>query len=488
MKKIFILTTILLSFFSCKKSDNSNPNNNGNSSDGITVTTENISDIKTILATASSKVIVDSTKNSITMKGVVWSTTTSPTISLSTRTEQDATKGTYTSSITDLQSNTKYYVRAYAKDKNGNVIYGNEISFTTKMGWKKIKAGCRYVVGIKNDGTLWAWGRNEQGQLGDGTSVSKYTPVQIGNDKDWVDIEVQKFDANIAGFITYAIKDNGSLWGWGSGYLGDGTNISKYIPTKIGNDLWKQISVGNAATFGIKADGSVWAWGGFVRDPNNINNRTTELSPKQLIGISNCKHICCNYESAFYIKNDGSLWEYGYGLLQNTPVSLHQIGIENNWLEFQTAVGGGAIFAVILSKQDKSRWGIGSGSNGIFGTGNNANYTTVTNIGTNIPSNAVDISCGSMTYFINQDGTLWGTGPGYLGDGTPYNNSRFVFMKASEKSNWIKVVSVPGNSNTFAIQTNGSLWMCGDNSNPSLFPIGVGVGGSSSYPSFTLID
>src|SRR4051812_41036835 len=83
--------------------------------------------------------------------------------------------------------------------------------------WSQIAAGAYHTVAIKTDGTLWAWGLNDKGQLGDGTTVNKNTPVQIGTDTDWAIIDA--FTNN-----TLAIKTNGSLWAWGSNHFGQAGN------------------------------------------------------------------------------------------------------------------------------------------------------------------------------------------------------------------------------------------------------------------------
>ncbi|MCI5146199.1 MAG: hypothetical protein D3923_11885, partial [Candidatus Electrothrix sp. AR3] len=97
-------------------------------------------------------------------------------------------------------------------------------------GVARVAAGRAYTVVVKCDGSLWAWGDNYYGQLGDGTSVNKSSPVQIGAATDWQTVATG-FDHTIA------LKKNGSLWAWGDnryGQLGDGTKVNKNKPVQIG--------------------------------------------------------------------------------------------------------------------------------------------------------------------------------------------------------------------------------------------------------------
>ncbi|MCL2890742.1 MAG: hypothetical protein FWF40_02475, partial [Methanomassiliicoccaceae archaeon] len=125
---------------------------------------------------------------------------------------------------------------------------------------KMVAAGYYHTVAIRDDGTLWAWGLNDKGQLGIGVSgASRITPVQVGTDNDWSQVAV--------GYIhTVAIKEDGTLWAWGlndKGQLGDGTNTNRDTPVQeaTGSTDWEYASAGGDHTVAIKDDGTLWAWG-----------------------------------------------------------------------------------------------------------------------------------------------------------------------------------------------------------------------------------
>ena len=120
--------------------------------------------------------------------------------------------------------------------------------------WASVAAGAGHTVAIRADGSLWAWGANWNGQLGDGTTEDRLSPVRVGSDNNWASVSV--------GMIhTVAVRTDGSLWAWGSGWLGrfgDGSNedIIHLTPVKIMEDV-VSVSAGVSHTVAIKADGSL---------------------------------------------------------------------------------------------------------------------------------------------------------------------------------------------------------------------------------------
>ena len=96
----------------------------------------------------------------------------------------------------------------------------------------KVAAGSGFSAVLKNDGTVIAWGRNNFGQLGDGTTTDRNAPVPIGSDTNWVAVAS-------GGYHTVALKSDGTLWAWGQnnfGQLGDGTTTQRNSPVPIGPD------------------------------------------------------------------------------------------------------------------------------------------------------------------------------------------------------------------------------------------------------------
>lgn len=246
---------------------------------------------------------------------------------------------------------------AWGYNYNGQL--GNEstlnstvpIQIGTENNWYRISAGYLHSTAIKNDGTLWTWGDNTNGKLGDGTTIQRNSPVQIGLDTDWAEVSASNGH-------NLAIKNDGTLWAWGynaSGQIGDGTTETKYSPIQIGvaND-WHLISAGNSFSIATKNNGTLWAWGinngGQLGDGTSIN----KSSPVQIGNETSWMFINAGDDHCLAVKSNYTLWAWGrntYGQLgdgtnihRNSPV---QIGIETDW----SNVSSGNRFSIALRGQ-----------------------------------------------------------------------------------------------------------------------------------------
>ena len=179
--------------------------------------------------------------------------------------------------------------------------------------WKHVACGSSHTVAIKTDGTLWGWGHNTSGRLGDDTTVSKSSPVQtVSGGTTWKQVACGSSH-------TVAIKTDGTLWTWGTntnGQLGDNTTVDKSSPvqTVSGGTTWKQVAGGAAHTAAIKTDGTLWLWGLNTNGRLGTNNELNSSSPVQTIaGGNNWKHVACGDEHTIALKTDGTLWTWGSG-------------------------------------------------------------------------------------------------------------------------------------------------------------------------------
>jgi hypothetical protein len=129
----------------------------------------------------------------------------------------------------------------------------------TETNWKEAVAGTGHFIALKNDNTLWTWGGGDNGQLGNGnTSPGTPFPTQVGTDSNWSNIAVDNKNS-------FAIKADGTLWAWGQnnfGQLGNGTQINLSVPTQITTDAdWKVVASSYNTTIALKTDNSLYSWG-----------------------------------------------------------------------------------------------------------------------------------------------------------------------------------------------------------------------------------
>jgi alpha-tubulin suppressor-like RCC1 family protein len=206
-----------------------------------------------------------------------------------------------------------------------NVCCGNQltpIQIGTDTDWKEIDASTFVSAGfaIKNNGTLWGWGSNSSGILCAGGSVpNRPIPAQLNPDTDWKSVSA-------GGEHILALKTNNTLWSWGAyqyGQLGRDYTGTVGVPTQIGTDTWKQVTAGMSLSFGIKTDGTLWAWGKNDLGQLGIgnSNTTNQYAPVQLGSATNWESVSCGgYDFAVALKTDGSLWTWGqndFGQLAN---------------------------------------------------------------------------------------------------------------------------------------------------------------------------
>ena len=173
-----------------------------------------------------------------------------------------------------------------------------------------VSTGYWHAAAIKADGSLWTWGKNKSGILGNGTEIDSAKPIKI---MDHV------MAVSVGQWHTAAIQTDGSLWTWGSnfhGEFGNGTKNPSNVPVKVMEHV-VGVSVGSFYTAAIQSDGSLWTWG----DNSNgrLGNGTTESSSLPLKVMEDVVAVCAGENITSALKSDGSLWTWGdegnYGAL-----------------------------------------------------------------------------------------------------------------------------------------------------------------------------
>jgi uncharacterized repeat protein (TIGR02543 family) len=283
-------------------------------------------------------------------------------------------------------------------------------------GWASAEGGGLHSLAIQSDGSLWAWGNNNFGQVGDGTTTggNRLSPLKIGMATDWA--------AVAAGYEhSLALKTNGTLWSWGynSTYqLGIGIGPDRMAPGQVGSYTdWFFIAGGYYHNLALKSDGTLWAWGYNADGQLGNGSFIWGQTPTQIGTDNNWIAIAANQQNSLGQKSDGSLYAWGDN-------SYGQLGIDD-------------------------------------GAPNKLDPTPVA-----LPSDPVKSMAAGNRHglAVLNDGTLWAWGDnqyGQLGDNFSHNPNTYIPVKINSDTDWTAVAA--GFRHSLALKTNGTLWAWGDN-------------------------
>lgn len=329
----------------------------------------------------------------------------------------------------------------------------------------RVAAGAYFSLALKSDGTVWSWGSNQTGQLGDGTTTNKSQPTLITGLTDIVAI----FSGNNH---SLALKDDGTVWAWGyngQGQLGDDTTIQRNSPVQV-LALSNIVSIagGGDHNLALKSDGTVWAWG--YNDNGQLGDGTTiqRTTPVQVSGLANITSIAARSHN-LALRNDGSVWAWGpntFGQLGDGTTTQRNTPIEVPGLSgiIDIAVGSGDISFALKDDGTVKSWGLNNwGSLGDGTTTKRYSPVQVTGL-----SSVVDIKGGYHGgTALKEDGSVWAWGlndSGRLGDGT--TTTSYIPVQVLNMSNVSEISS--SYRHTLAIKDDGTIWSWGTNSDGEL--------------------
>lgn len=190
-------------------------------------------------------------------------------------------------------------------DREGNRVSVSGASLPVLEEVRSVAAGGDFTVALKTDGTLWAWGGNDYGQLGNGTVTPSAQPVQVLDNVT----AVSAGDYHVA-----ALRADGTLWTWGDdlyGQLGDGTLNNASAPRQVLDNV-TAVSAGANATAAVRADGTLWTWGDNLFGQLGDGTRESALAPHQV--LTNVRAVVMGDYHAAAIGTDGTLYTWGSNL------------------------------------------------------------------------------------------------------------------------------------------------------------------------------
>ncbi|WP_309890693.1 hypothetical protein [Archangium sp.] len=324
----------------------------------------------------------------------------------------------------------------------------------------RIAAGYHYNLKVRQDGTVWAWGANSYGQLGDGTTTQRTTPVQV--------VGLDNVGAVAAGDThSLALKKDGTVWAWGHneyGKLGDGTTTTRHTPVQLaGLTNVVAIDAKKDHSLAVKKDGTVWAWGNNAYGKLGDGTTMTRYTPVQVVGLSGVVSVAAGWMSSQALKQDGTVWGWGFneqGQLGDGTIKSKLTPVQVVGLTGATLLVAGDLHALAV-KQDGTAWGWGNNETGQLGDGTTTTRLTPVQVSGLSGVTSIDTSYGH-SLAVRQDGTVWGWGSNYvgqLGDGTTTQRLTPVQVPAFSGV----VVIRAGGMHSLALQQDDSTWAWGYN-------------------------
>jgi alpha-tubulin suppressor-like RCC1 family protein len=298
-------------------------------------------------------------------------------------------------------------------NRNGVVRVGN-VNGTPSYGnrYASVSAGSAHGLAIKDDGTLWAWGGNWGGQIGNGTTTNAPLPVKVGTASDWVSVYG-------GGDFSMALKADRTLWVWGAndkGQLGLGHNNAVTTPTKLGTAKWKNAAGGPYHVIAVRDDGALFGWGlndqGMI-DATHVNYNT----PHQIGTDTDWVDADAGWDFSMARKRNGGVWYWGEdsngacgnGAIVPVPVPQRSAYREfNEYVEF--AVGHAHVIAL---KADGTIYTWGYNAQGEVGNGTTTDQLMVYPLNA-VRTNALTVSNASAPGTVNVTGegkldwAIWG--------------------------------------------------------------------------------
>ena len=251
-------------------------------------------------------------------------------------------------------------------------------------GVTAITAGGGHGLTLLNNGTVWGWGLNSSGELGNSTTTNSNIPVEVNGSEGLINVgTIGAVTAVAAGDShSLAVLIDGSVWAWGDnseGELGNGSTTSSSIPGVVnGVSGVTAVAAGLTYSLALKSDGTVWAWGENSAGQLGNGSTTNSSTPVQVSGLTGVTAIAASNAHSVALLNDGTVRAWGdnsKGALGNGSDTNSSTPVQVSGLSGVSAIGAGANHSLAL-KSDGTVWAWGGNGVGQLGNGSNTNSNT----------------------------------------------------------------------------------------------------------------
>ena len=350
---------------------------------------------------------------------------------------------------------------------------------------KSVALSDGHAIGLNRNGTVWTVGQNNEGQLGNGSTIDSSTPVVVPGIADAVAVAAEFGNSAV-------LKRDGTVWIWGGSHgpmLGVALTTNSSIPVGVtGLSNVTAASAGYSHAVALKADGTVWAWGGNNKGALGDGSQVSRPTPSKVQGLSDVVSVAAQYDRSAALKADGTVWTWGgRGQVEfaGDGSTSYPYDLEPTMLTGLTGIQAIALgrYHTLALKSNGTVWTWGNNASGQLGNG-----TKIDNMVPSVVPGLTDVVAvaaggdwiveagrwgGGYSVALKKDGSVWAWGDngfGQLGDGT-YNNFSTSPVKVQVIGRVIAIAA--GYSHTLALDSDGKLWAWGFNDRGQL---GLGAG------------